>query len=107
MVTQHDAYNKVKELLKMDAIMLEGWTPLLLLGLVFVVGVYIISRKVSRNFLLKISSVLSIICLSVILYSIFVVGGWDGMGLGVISIIILLGTWIGTIIGICHENTNG
>lgn len=32
-----------------------------------------------------------------------VVGGWDGMGLGFVAISVLLGTWIGTIIGISSK----
>lgn len=87
--------------------MLEGWTPILLVGAIFIVGVYYLSRKVSRKSLFKVSFVLSIFCFSLVIYSIFAVGGWEGMGLGFFSISILLGTWIGTIIGISRKNING
>lgn len=33
----------------MDALMLEGWTPILLCGIVFAIGMYITSRKVSKK----------------------------------------------------------
>lgn len=91
----------------MDAFMLEGWTPILLLGAIFIVGIYFISRKVSRKALYTVSLILSFICFGLVIYSIFVVGGWEGMGLGFFTISILLGTWIGTIIGISSKKING
>ncbi|CAM3184570.1 YesK-like family protein [Filibacter tadaridae] len=90
----------------MDALMLEGWTPILLFGIVFAVGMFIMSRKVSRQALFSTSAVLSLICLAVIIYSVIGVGGWEGMGLGVVSITILLGIWIGTIIGALLRSSN-
>ena len=83
----------------MDAFMLEGWTPILLLGATFTVGIYFISRKVSIEFLYKISLVLSFICFVLVIYSMFVVRGWEGIGLTFVAISVLSGTWIGTIIG--------
>ncbi|WP_238602082.1 YesK-like family protein [Lysinibacillus parviboronicapiens] len=47
---------------------------------------------------------MSLICFAFVLYSIFVVGGWEGMGLGFVAISVLLGTWLGTIIGISSKN---
>ena len=88
----------------MNAFMLEGWTPILLLGAVCIVGMYFISRKVSRKAFYTVSLVLSLICFGLVIYSIFVVGGWEGMGLGFVAISVLVGTWIGTTIGIFGEN---
>ena len=88
----------------MNAFMLEGWTPILLLGVVCIVGMYFISRKVSRKAFYTVSLVLSLICFGLVIYSIFVVGGWEGMGLGFVAISVLVGTWIGTTIGIFGEN---
>lgn len=88
----------------MNAFMLEGWTPILLFGAVFIVGVYFISRKVSRQALYTVSFALSLICFGLVIYSIFAVGGWEGMGLGFIAISVLLGTWVGTIISISNKN---
>ncbi|MFJ7979610.1 YesK family protein [Lysinibacillus xylanilyticus] len=86
--------------------MLDGWTPILLLGTIFLVGIYFISRKVSRKILYTVSLVLSFICFGLVLYSIFVVRGWEGMGLGFVAISVILGTWIGTIIGISSKKTS-
>ncbi|WP_240949777.1 hypothetical protein [Psychrobacillus sp. BL-248-WT-3] len=47
----------------MDALMLEGWTPILLSGIVFAIGMFITSRKVSRKSLFSTSTVLSMICI--------------------------------------------
>lgn len=91
----------------MDAFMLEGWTPILLMGAIFIVGMYFISRKVSQKSFYTVSLVLSFICFGLIVYSIFVVGGWEGMGLGLFTISVLLETWIGTIIGISSKKITG
>ena len=84
----------------MDALMLEGWTPILLCGIIFAIGMYITSRKISRNFLFAITSVFSLVCIGVIIYSMIGVGGWDGVGLFFLTITIFVGVWIGTFIGV-------
>lgn len=90
----------------MDALMLEGWTPILLCGLVFAIGMFITSRKVSRKFLFSISKVLSLLCIGVIIYSVIAVGGWEGMGLGLFTVAILVGVWIGTVIGAISRSSS-
>jgi len=84
----------------MDALMLEGWTPILLCGIIFAIGMYITSRKISRNSLFATTSVLSLICIGVIIYSVIGVGGWDGVGLVFLTITIFVGVWVGTFIGV-------
>ena len=93
----------IKELAKINAFMLEGWTPIILLGVVFIIGVYFISRKVSRKAFYTVSLVLTFICVGVLIYSIWGVGGWEGIGLGFLTISVLLGIWIGTLFGIVFE----
>ena len=83
----------------MDALMLEGWTPILLCGIVFAMGMFVTSRKVSRKVLLSTATVLSLICIGLIIYSIIGVGGWDGIGLMYLTVTIFVGVWIGTFIG--------
>lgn len=90
----------------MDALMLEGWTPILLCGIVFAIGMFITSRKVSRKSLFSTSTVLSLICIGVIIYSVIGVGGWEGMGLGLFTITILVGIWIGTVFGAISRSSN-
>ncbi|MEK3953342.1 YesK family protein [Psychrobacillus sp. FSL K6-1464] len=90
----------------MDALMLEGWTLILLCGIVFAIVMFITSRKVSRKSLISTSTVLSLICIGVIIYSVIGVGGWDGMGLGLFMITILAGIWIGTVIGAISRSSN-
>src|SRR5690625_6965820 len=75
----------------MDVLMLEGWTPILLFGIAFAIVIFILSRKVSKKSLFLISSVLSLICFVVIIYSMVGVGGWEGMGLGFVTITAFLG----------------
>ncbi|MEK5215465.1 YesK family protein [Psychrobacillus sp. FSL H8-0487] len=90
----------------MDALMLDGWTPILLCGIVFAIVMFITSRKVSRKSLISTSTVLSLICIGVIIYSVIGIGGWDGMGLGLFMITILAGIWIGTVIGDISRSSN-
>lgn len=84
---------------KINTLMLEGWTPLLLIGINIAVLLFLISRKVSRKVLFFIAVTLSIICFGVVIYSIIGVGGWDGMGIGYVTFTVFVGIWIGTIIG--------
>ena len=83
----------------MNALMLEGWTPILLCGIVFAIGMFITSRKVSRKVLLSTATVLTLICIGLIIFSINIVGGWDGIGLMYLTVTIFVGVWIGTFIG--------
>lgn len=46
---------------------------------------------------------MSLLCIGLILFSIFVVGGWEGMGLGFFAFTIFIGVWIGTIFGIIYQ----
>ncbi|MEK5068674.1 YesK family protein [Sporosarcina sp. FSL K6-1508] len=90
----------------MDALMLEGWTPILLCGIVFAIGMFIMSRKVLRSSLFSTSTALSLICIGVIIYSAIGIGGWEGMGLGLFTITILVEIWIGTVIGAISRSLN-
>lgn len=87
----------------MDSFMLEGWTPILLIGIGFVLAMFLVSQKVLKKTLLLISSVLSLVCLVVFIYSIVGIGGWEGMGVGIVTISVLLGIWIGTIVGVINK----
>ncbi|MEK5185333.1 YesK family protein [Solibacillus sp. FSL W7-1324] len=89
----------------MDALMLDGWTPLILLGILFAFMMFFIARKVSKKVLLLTSAVMTLLCLGLILFSILVVGGWEGMGLGFFAFTIFVGVWIGTLFGIIFKNT--
>ena len=83
--------------------MLEGWTPIILLGVIFIALIYFISRKVSQKVFYTVSLVLNFICFGVLIYSIWGVGGWEGIGLGFVTISVLLGIWIGTLFGMVFE----
>ncbi|MEK5185383.1 YesK family protein [Solibacillus sp. FSL W7-1324] len=83
----------------MDALMLEGWTPILLCGIVFAIGMYITSRKVSKKVVLLTATVLSLISVGLIIFSKDVVGGWDGIFLAYFTITCFAGVWIGTFVG--------
>lgn len=83
----------------MNTLMLEGWMPILLLGIFFMVIIIFISRNVTKKTLYSLVFVLNLICMGVVILSIVVIGGWEGMGIGFIAISSLVGIWIGTLIG--------
>jgi len=84
----------------MDALMLEGWTPILFIGIVVAIIIFFISRKISRKTLFLTSIVLSLVCVGIVIYSKEAVGGWEGIGLAFVTFIGFLGLWVGTIIGV-------
>lgn len=88
----------------MDAFMLDGWTPIILAGIAVALIMFIASRNVSFKSLFLTTAILSLICIGAILYSIIGLGGWEGMGLGVFTIVILIGIWLGTGIGAISKN---
>lgn len=83
----------------MDALMLDGWTPILLTGIVIAIIIFFVSRKISRKALFLTSIVLTLICVGIVIYSIKGVGGWEGMGLGIFTLSGFIGIWVGTIMG--------
>lgn len=87
----------------MDFDMLEGWTPILLIGIVFALVIFLLSFKVSRKMLFKVSGVLSLLCFVTVIYSIVIIGGWEGMGIGAVTVCIFIGIWIGTVLGITFK----
>jgi|SRR5690625_3759409 len=89
---------------KIDALMLEGWTPILLTGIIVAIIIFFISRKTSRKTLFLTSVVLSLVCIGVVIYSKEAVGGWDGIGLAFVTVSVFLGIWVGTITGAIIKN---
>src|SRR5699024_7020213 len=87
-----------------DAFMLEGWTTILLVGIILAILLFFMSRRISRKALFLTSIVLSLVCVGIVFYSIEGVGGWEGMGLGVFTFSGFLGIWIGTIMGLLIKN---
>ncbi|MFC4025487.1 YesK family protein [Oceanobacillus longus] len=83
----------------MDALMLEGWTPILLIGIAIAIIIFFVSRKISRKALILISIVLSLVCVGIVIYSLVVVRGWEGIGLLFVTFSGFVGIWIGTISG--------
>ena len=90
----------------MDALMLEGWTSLLLMGIVAAISMFFISKKVSKKALFISTAILTLIGIGISIYSTEVADSWAGFGLFYLTIIIILGVWIGTIIGAMSKQKN-
>lgn len=82
----------------MDALLLEGWLPIILVGIAFAVIIPVLTKTINRKTMYIISSLLGLVCCMTILYSIFAVGGWDGMAIGFYSISAFFGIAVGTAI---------
>lgn len=87
----------------MDTLLLEGWTPIIILGIVFAIGIFIVSLKVSRKLLFLISIILSFLCVGLFIYGLAGIGRWEGLVLGFVTISVFLGIWIGEIVGIIYK----
>ncbi|MGO1368828.1 MAG: YesK family protein [Senegalia sp. (in: firmicutes)] len=90
----------------MDVLMLDGWTPIIILGIIFAIIMFIISFKVSKSILFLITIIISLFCIAIFIYSFGQVGGWGGLILGFYSIGAFFGTWIGGIIGLIKKLIN-
>ncbi|MCC5800857.1 sodium:dicarboxylate symporter [Rossellomorea vietnamensis] len=78
--------------------MLEGWLPIIVLFILSACLIVVMARYTRHHIVFSLSALLGLVCLGTILYSIFMVGGWDGMAIGFYSIATFLGLAIGTAI---------
>ncbi|PFA63061.1 sodium:dicarboxylate symporter [Bacillus sp. AFS015802] len=77
---------------------LEGWMPIILLFLSTACLIVVMARYTGNYIVFSLSAMLGCISLGIILYSIFLVGGWEGMAIGFYAIAAFLGLSIGTAI---------
>lgn len=70
----------------MNILMLEGWFPILFIGIISAIGILIMSFKVSRTVLFITSSILSLICISLFFYSLTNIKRWECLAVGFITI---------------------
>ncbi|WP_040285053.1 YesK family protein [Sporosarcina koreensis] len=83
----------------MEALMLNGWTPILLAGIVAMGLVITLSRKLSRPLFFKIVLGIAVLSVAAFFISMIVIGGWEGMGYSFLSGAVLLGTLVGMAVG--------
>ncbi|GKV70109.1 hypothetical protein NCCP2716_26070 [Sporosarcina sp. NCCP-2716] len=83
----------------MDALLLDGWTPLILLALISMAIILVLSRKLARRVFYSIAVGIALLCIAVFFGSMVVIGGWEGMGYGILAVCVLVGTLIGTALG--------
>ncbi|WP_130805500.1 sodium:dicarboxylate symporter [Senegalia massiliensis] len=84
----------------MDTLLLEDWNLIYIVGIIFAIGSLIVSLKISRKILFSISIVLSLFCIGLFIYSLLEIRRWEWLIIGVSTISICLGIWIGAIFGI-------
>ncbi|MGG4169400.1 YesK family protein [Rossellomorea vietnamensis] len=79
-------------------LMLEGWLPIIVLFFISACMIVVLARYTRNHIVFSLSALLGCVCLGTILFSIFKVGGWDGMAIGFYAIAAFLGLSIGTAI---------
>lgn len=83
----------------MEVFMLDGWTPILLTGIVAMGLVIALSRKLSRPLFSKITLGIAVLSVAAFFISMIAIGGWEGMGYSFLAGAVLLGTLIGMAVG--------
>ncbi|MFI8684865.1 YesK family protein [Rossellomorea sp. NPDC077527] len=88
---------------------LGGWLPIILLFIMSICLIVVMARYTRNRIVFSLAALLGVMSLGLILYSIFIVGGWDGMAIGFYSISAFLGLSIGTAISpfIKKKSLNG
>ncbi|CDQ38119.1 MULTISPECIES: hypothetical protein [Virgibacillus] len=81
----------------MTRILLEGWTPFILTGLITASVIIILARLINRVTLYIITTLLSLAGFIIFIISIFAIGEWTGMGIGLFSIFTLIGVNLGLV----------
>jgi YesK-like protein len=79
-------------------LMLEGWLPIIVLFVLSACLIVVMARYTRNRIVFSLYALLGCVCLGTILFSIFMVGGWDGMAIGFYAIAAFLGLSIGTAI---------
>ncbi|MGG0175183.1 YesK family protein [Gottfriedia acidiceleris] len=72
--------------------------PFILIGIVVAAVIFVLGLFTNKKRLYVVSFFISIISVIIVVFSIFGVGGWTGMGLGAFSISTFLGSVIGIIL---------
>ncbi|MEY2195707.1 YesK family protein [Neobacillus sp. BF23-41] len=65
---------------------IKGLFPIIHIGLLVAIGIFVLGMFTNKNKVYIVSLSISLFCIIILLYSIFGVGGWTGMGMGVYSI---------------------
>ncbi|WP_054711853.1 YesK family protein [Bacillus sp. JCM 19041] len=84
---------------KSNVLMLEGWTPMLLIGLASGLILFFISKKISKKAITVTVISLTLAYIATVAYSYIVVRGWEGIGLFALSTIIIFFVWVGSLLG--------
>lgn len=88
----------------MNHLMLDGWMPIILIGFVTTLVSLTLNKLLHRMTVYIISFLFFIVSISAFLYSLLIVGGWEGIAIGFYSISILIGNLLGFIIVTIQSN---
>ncbi|TFJ92668.1 YesK family protein [Lentibacillus salicampi] len=83
----------------MDALLLEGWLPIIVAGIVAFAAVIMLGRYSATGTFFITTFTLMLLSLLMLVFS-FVIGGWTGMGIGFYSVTIFLGLTAGLFVSV-------
>lgn len=84
----------------MNVFVWQDWFPFLLAALISAIVIVILAKFLPKAVLYAITTFASLLCLVILLASVWAVGGWKGMGLGLFTVAAYIGVIVGTIISI-------
>ncbi|MBY7144921.1 sodium:dicarboxylate symporter [Virgibacillus sp. NKC19-3] len=82
----------------MDRLLLSEWLPIILTGVLVAVIIVTLAFSIKKAVLYIITTILSLVCISLIVFSLVGIGGWEGMGLGLFAVSAFLGLTVGVLI---------
>ncbi|WP_147358282.1 MULTISPECIES: hypothetical protein [Clostridia] len=77
--------------------LLEAWWPIILAGVIAASSVVILAYYIRRTILYLLTTIASLISFIILILSIFAIGKWADIGIGMFAISVLLGVNIGTL----------
>lgn len=84
----------------MNISVIQEWFPFILVGLVAAALILLLAKFIHKAILYAITTFASLLCLVVLFASVKMVGGWEGMGVGLFTVAAYLGIIVGAIISV-------
>ncbi|UJL46203.1 sodium:dicarboxylate symporter [Virgibacillus sp. NKC19-16] len=82
----------------MDGLLMEDWLPIILTCILVAVMIVTLAFFMNKAVLYTITTIVSLLCIILIVYGIVGLGGWEGMGVGIFSVSAFLGLTVGVLI---------
>ncbi|MEN1968373.1 YesK family protein [Lentibacillus sp. N15] len=81
----------------MNSSNVQEWLPLILAGIIAAAVIVVLARFIHKAVLYAITTFASLLCIAAVFISVSLVGGWEGMGIGLFAVAVYLGLIVGTV----------